>query len=109
MADSSNLFFISEISNVCGKIEQIPSVYVEVLQPNLQILGSETYCNESLIDLPILGLKQNEDPDYYRVQVKNSNQIFNILPKINSNSLQFYLPQEIQKNKLFYKDFYVLY
>lgn len=101
LADSSKLFFISEISNVCGQIDQIPSLYVEVLQPNLQILGSETYCNESLIDLPIIGLRQNEDPDYYSVQVKNSNQIFNILPKIHSNSLQFYLPQEIQKNKLY--------
>jgi hypothetical protein len=99
LADSSKLFFMSEISNACGQIDQIPSVFVEVLQPNLQILGSETFCIESLIDLPIFGLKLNEDPDYYQVQIKNSTQIFNILPKINANAFQFYLPQEIQQNK----------
>jgi len=97
LPDSSKLFFISEISNSCGQINQIPSVYVEVLQPNLQIQGSETYCNESLIELPILGLKLNEEPDYYQIQIKNSSQIFNIVPKINSDALQFYLPKVIGK------------
>ncbi len=99
LADSSKLFFISEITNSCGQIDQVPSVYVEVLQPNLQIHGSETYCNESLINLPILGLKLNEEQDYYQILIKSSNQIFNILPKINSSSLEFYLPKDIQKNK----------
>lgn len=101
LTDSSKLFYISEISNECGTIIQSPSVYVEVLQPNLQIQGTDSFCSEVLIDLPISGHKANAESGYYQIQIKNGSQIFNILPKTNSNSLEFPLPKDIQKNKTF--------
>lgn len=99
--DSNRLYFISEISNECGVISQSPSVFIEVLQPSLQIQSNGIFCNETLIDLPISGIKVVENSDYYQVQIKNNTQIINILPNTSPNSVKFYLPQEIQKDKTY--------
>jgi DNA-binding Lrp family transcriptional regulator len=96
--DSSQLYFISEISNECGVISQSPSVFIEVLQPSLQIQSNGIFCNETLIDLPISGIKTNENPDYFQVQIKNNTEIINVLPNTTLNSVKFYLPQEIRKD-----------
>ena len=99
--DSSRLFSISEISNECGTLAQTPSVFIEILQPSIKIESNGVFCNETLITMPVTGVKTHENADYYQLQIKNNLQIINILPNLVQNSIQFYLPQEIQKDKTY--------
>ncbi len=99
--DSSRLFSIGQISNECGTLEQSPSVFVEILQPSIKIESNGVFCNETLITMPLTGIRTNESADYYQLQIRNLSQIINILPNFVQNSIQFYLPQEIQKDKTY--------
>jgi hypothetical protein len=99
--EQSKLFTISEISNPCGIIDQNPSVYVEALAASLQITSKGVFCNETLIKLPITGLKTNENDGYYQLQIKDYQQTINIIPNLLENAIEFYLPSEIQKDKTY--------
>ncbi|WP_255038483.1 zinc-dependent metalloprotease [Lacihabitans soyangensis] len=100
-ADSNRLFSISEISNECGTLAQSPSVFIEVLQPSIKIESNGVFCNETLINMPLTGVRTTESADYYQLQIKHNSQTIIILPNLSQNSLQFYLPQEIQKDKTY--------
>ena len=97
----SRVFGISEIGNSCGILNQKPSVYIEALKPTISIDSQGVFCKETLIKLPISGLKNIENSNYYQVQMTNNQQTSNILPIITPNFIQFYLPQEFQKDKTY--------
>lgn len=100
-ADSSRLYSISEISNECGTLAQTPSVYIEIFQPTIKIESNGVFCNETLITMPLSGIKNIESADYYQIQVKHNTQTVSILANHSENSLQFYLPQEIEEDKIY--------
>lgn len=99
--NQNKVFTISKISNPCGFIEQDPSVYVEALEASLNITNKGVFCNETLIKLPITGLKTTENEGYYQLHIQDNQQTIKIIPKLLENAIEFYLPSEIQKDKTY--------
>ena len=97
----SRAFSISEIGNFCGILDLTTTVFVETIKPSILIQSNGEFCNESSITLPTIGIKNAENTDYYEIQIIDNQKIFDVLPIVTPNTVQFNMPKELLKDKYY--------
>ncbi len=102
--NTSTNYQVVSAKGSCGALTVTNGLVFSVYQPEIEISQNfeRQFCEQSYIKMPISGLRNLAQNNYFIKIESSQKDIFFIKPNINLGQLAFYLPKELNLNEVYF-------